>query len=141
MLRLIPSKGLLLALVIVASLLLSACVPVAQAPAQPAAEGAATAAAQEPASSAGEKVKLTFWHHTYTVATDWMKKKIAEYEAANPNVEVELVEYPHGDYEVKLLAAISAGNPPDIINLLDYLFPKYYAKGLPLGLPLPEVLC
>lgn len=130
MLRLIPSKGLLLALVIVASLLLSACVPVAQAPAQPAAEGAATAAAQEPASSAGEKVKLTFWHHTYTVATDWMKKKIAEYEAANPNVEVELVEYPHGDYEVKLLAAISAGNPPDIINLLDYLFPKYYAKGL-----------
>ncbi|MCO5242967.1 MAG: extracellular solute-binding protein [Anaerolineae bacterium] len=48
----------------------------------------------------------------------------------NPNVEIELVEYPHGDYEVKLLAVISAGNPPDIINLLDYLFPQYHAKGL-----------
>ncbi|MBE3597550.1 MAG: sugar ABC transporter substrate-binding protein [Limnochordaceae bacterium] len=37
---------------------------------------------------------------------------------------------PHGDYEVKLLSAFAAGNPPDIINLLDYLFPKYVAKGL-----------
>ncbi|MBW7885528.1 MAG: sugar ABC transporter substrate-binding protein [Caldilineaceae bacterium] len=106
-----------IALVLVVSMLLTACVPVAQAPAAPPA-------------AAGEQVKLTFWHHTYTVATDWMQGKIAEYQAMNPNVEIELVEYPHGDYEVKLLAAISAGNPPDIINLLDYLFPKYYDKGL-----------
>lgn len=108
---------LLLSMVLVMALLLSACAPVAQAPgAQPAADEG--------------KVKLTFWHHTYTVATDWMQGKIAEYEAMNPNVEIELIEYPHGDYEVKLLAAISAGDPPDIINLLDYLFPQYYEKDL-----------
>jgi len=107
--------GILLAL----TLVLSGCVPVAQAP-----------AGEQQAAPAGEKTKITFWHHTYTVATDWMRGKIAEYEKMNPNVEIELVEYPHGDYEVKLLAAIAAGDPPDIINLLDYLFPKYNAKGL-----------
>lgn len=109
----------ILGFVLVASLVLSACAPVAQAP-----------AAQPAGEEADEKVTITFWHHTYTVATDWMQEKIVEYEAANPNVEIELVEYPHGDYEVKLLAAISAGDPPDIINLLDYLFPKYQEKGL-----------
>ncbi len=107
----------MLCALLVTALVLSACAPVAQAPgAQP--------------SVADGKIKLTFWHHTYTVATDWMRGKIAEYEAMNPNIEIELIEYPHGDYEVKLLAAISAGNPPDIINLLDYLFPQYYEKGL-----------
>ena len=88
------------------------------------------AANSPPPPTPGEKTKITFWHHTYTVATDWMRGKIAEYQAANPNVEIELVEYPHGDYEVKLLSAISAGNPPDIVNLLDYLLPKYHANGL-----------
>lgn len=80
--------------------------------------------------SSGEPVKITFWHHTYTVATDWMREKIAEYEKQNPNVKVELIEYPHGDYEVALLAAIAAGDPPDIINLLDYLLPKYHENNL-----------
>ncbi len=114
--RLLSLFGLLLVL----SMVLSACVPVAQAP-----------AGEQAAAPAGEKVKLTFWHHTYTVATDWMRGKIAEYQEMNPNVEIELVEYPHGDYEVKLLAAISAGDPPDIINLLDYLFPKYACQRAP----------
>jgi multiple sugar transport system substrate-binding protein len=111
--------GLLLAVLLIAS----ACVPVATPPAveAPAEEG--TAPAEEP-------IQISFWHHTYTVATDWMREMIAEYEEMNPNVQIELVEHPHGDYEVALLAAISAGDPPDIINLLDYLLPSYYERGL-----------
>lgn len=75
------------------------------------------------------KTKIVFWHHTYTVATDWMREQVKLYQQTNPNVDVEIVEYPHGDYEVKLRAAIAAGNPPDIINMLDYLFPEFYSKG------------
>jgi multiple sugar transport system substrate-binding protein len=111
----------LFAMLIVFALALSGCVPVAPAGEAPAGEGAA---------DADEPIQLTFWHHTYTVATDWMRGMIAEYEEMNPNVQIELVEYPHGDYEVALLAAISAGDAPDIINLLDYLFPRYYANDL-----------
>jgi multiple sugar transport system substrate-binding protein len=82
----------------------------------------ATAAANGP-------VHVTFWHHTYTVATDWMREQIKAYQKSNPNVTVDIVEYPHGDYEVKLRSAFAAGNPPDIINVLDYLFPEFYANG------------
>jgi len=78
---------------------------------------------------AAEPVTITFWHHTYTVATDWMRQQVKEYQKDHPNVNIEIVEYPHGDYEVKLRVAIAAGNPPDIINLLDYIFPEFYEKG------------
>jgi len=130
-------KGLgrlpVVALVLLFALLaFAACVPAA--PAAPSTTGAGEAAASTETSAeesaAGEPVHITFWHHTYTVATDWMKEVIAEYEEQNPNVTIELVEYPHGDYEVALLAAIAAGDPPDIINLLDYLFPQYHANNL-----------
>lgn len=75
-------------------------------------------------------VNLTFWHHTYPPADEFIQTKIDEYTAANPNITVELVTYPHGDYETKLLAAISAGDAPDIINLLDYLYPQYVSRDL-----------
>jgi len=77
-----------------------------------------------------EPVNLTFWHHTYPPADEFIQTKIDEYTAANPNITVELVTYPHGDYETKLLAAISAGDAPDIINLLDYLYPQYVSRDL-----------
>lgn len=73
--------------------------------------------------------KITFWHHTYTVATEWMRDQAEIYMEDNPDVEIEIVEYPHGDYEVRLRSAIAAGDPPDIINVLDYLFPEFYQNG------------
>lgn len=75
-------------------------------------------------------VELAFWHHTYPPATDFIAKKAAEYSAKHPDVTITLHEDPHGDYEVKLLSAIAAGNPPDIVNVLDYLFPQFAAKGI-----------
>jgi len=130
----------ILSIVIMLSMLLAGCAPAAtpapaeepaasEAPAVAEAPATEAPAAEEPAAPSGEKVKITFWHHTYTVATDWIKEKAAAYQKDNPNVEIEVVEYPHGDYEVKLRAAIAAGNPPDIINMLDYLFPEFYSKG------------
>ena len=76
-----------------------------------------------------QKTKIVFWHHTYTVATDWMREQVKVYQKTHPDVDVEIIEYPHGDYEVALRSAIAAGNPPDILNILDYLFPEFYKKG------------
>ena len=77
-----------------------------------------------------QATELTFWHHTYPPAETFIKKKAAEYTAKHPDVTISLHDDPHGDYEVKLLAAIAAGNPPDIVNVLDYLFPLYATKGI-----------
>lgn len=80
--------------------------------------------------SGAHATELSFWHHTYPPAEEFIKKKAAEYTANHPDVTISLHDDPHGDYEVKLLAAIAAGNPPDIVNVLDYLFPLYAAKGI-----------
>jgi ABC-type glycerol-3-phosphate transport system substrate-binding protein len=82
------------------------------------------------ATPAAAEVELNFWHHTYPPAAEFIQKKAAEYAKTHPDVKVVLHEDPHGDYEVKLLAAIAAGNPPDIINVLDYLFPQYVSKSV-----------
>lgn len=74
--------------------------------------------------------ELTFWHHTYPPADQLIQDKAAAYMAEHPDVTINFQDEPHGDYEVKLLAAIAAGNPPDIMNLLDYLFPQYASKGI-----------
>ncbi|MFV0335936.1 MAG: ABC transporter substrate-binding protein [Tropicimonas sp.] len=74
--------------------------------------------------------ELTFWHHTYPPAAEFIQKKAAEFIATHPGVTIDLHDDPHGDYEVKLLAAIAAGNPPDIVNVLDYLFPQYAGRGI-----------
>lgn len=117
-------------LVLVPALIIAGCTAPTQEEAaveEPAAEAEEPAMVEE-AEAADEPVKIVFWHHTYTVATDWIREKAAEYQVDHPNVEVEVVEYPHGDYEVKLRSAISAGNAPDIVNVLDYLFPEFYAN-------------
>ena len=74
--------------------------------------------------------ELTLWHHTYPPATDFIKQKAVEYNKLHPDVTITVQDDPHGDYEIKLLAAIASGNPPDIINLLDYLYPSYVKKKL-----------
>lgn len=81
-------------------------------------------------SAVAEPVTLTIWHHTYPPAEDFIKQKAAEYTAAHPDVTFKFQSDPHGDYEVKLLAAIAAGEAPDLINVLDYLYPKFVAKGM-----------
>ena len=82
-------------------------------------------------------VELTIWHHTYPPAEEFIKQKAAEYTKQNPNVTFKFESDPHGDYEVKLFAAFAGGNAPDIINLLDYLYPKFVQKKLLAEISLP----
>ena len=91
---------------------------------------AASLAALLPLSAFAEPVTLTIWHHTYPPAEDFIKQKAAEYSKTHPDVSFKFQSDPHGDYEVKLAAAIAAGEAPDLINVLDYLYPKFVAKGI-----------
>ena len=60
------------------------------------------------ASSMAAAVELTFWHHTYPPAREFIEKKAAEFTAQHPDITIKLHDDPHGDYEVKLLAAQTA---------------------------------
>ena len=42
-------------------------------------------------------------------------------QEANPNVFIELINIPGGDYNSKLLAMIASGTPPDVININSFL--------------------
>ena len=70
------------------------------------------------------KKVITFWHHTYPPADNFILEKAAAYMEENPDIEIKFETEAHGDYEVKLLAAIAGGNEHDIMNLLDYLIPS-----------------
>src|ERR1700748_1761377 len=82
-------------------------------------------------------IELTIWHHTYPPAEEFIKQKATEFTKLNPDVTFKFESDPHGDYEVKLFAAFAGGNAPDIINVLDYLYPKFVQKKLLAEISLP----
>lgn len=86
-----------------------------------------------------ENITLKIWHHTYPPAEEFIKQKADEYSKLNPNVTFVMQSDPHGDYEVKLLAAIAAGEAPDLINVLDYLYPKFVSKSMLAEVDLPAM--
>ena len=90
----------------------------------------ATSASLLALSGHASAIEIDFWHHTYPPADEFIQEKAAAYMAEHPGVTINFQDQPHGDYEVQLLAAIAAGNPPDIVNLLDYLFPQYASRGI-----------
>ena len=49
--------------------------------------------------------------------TDYFNGLIAEFEAANPDIQVRWVDVPWADMQSKILTAVSAGTAPDVVNL------------------------
>ena len=95
----------------------------------PAASGAsASASASSSGGDSGKKIKLVFWNTSYPTIdeNDKTKKKedfyiykaIARYEAANPNVEIDIQDIPDGTNAMtKFQTAGIANNGPDVTNL------------------------
>lgn len=66
--------------------------------------------------AAGEKVSLEFWSFWGSGARrEVIEEIIGDFNAENDTIEVEYVYQPWGDIWTKSLAAVSAGNPPDVI--------------------------
>lgn len=99
--------------------LLAACAPKAA----PTTAVEATKAPEEAAAPpSAEKVKISWWNQFSTPnCVEWFPKIVKDFEAENPNVQVEfeITGGPPGggDYFEVLLARIAAGNPPDTCTL------------------------
>ncbi len=65
-----------------------------------------------------DKIQLTFWRNYGTkLENDAYKELISTFENAHPQIEINMVSVPYGDYELRLRTEIAAGNPPDIMSI------------------------
>ncbi len=83
-----------------------------------------------------EKVTIEYWQYDYKSKVELMTQLIAEFEAANPNIKVNQVNFPYEQYNEKVAATVAAGKGPDLINLYYGWLPKYVDSGY--LQPLPE---
>ncbi len=61
--------------------------------------------------------------------TEFLKKQIAEFEAANPGVKVELISLPWGQAFEKFLTMVQAGDTPDIVEMPERWMGLYATNG------------
>jgi ABC-type glycerol-3-phosphate transport system substrate-binding protein len=65
---------------------------------------------------AGEPVTITFWDNQQTESglSQFQQTAVDEFEAANPNIQVEVVTVPYPEYQQRLQLAVQGGEPPDV---------------------------
>ncbi|MGE5623908.1 MAG: extracellular solute-binding protein, partial [Methanocella sp.] len=66
---------------------------------------------------ASAKVKITYWTHSHPPMVDLTKTLVAEFERANPDIEVEYTNIPNSEFFTKMLTAMSTGTGPDVFNM------------------------
>jgi multiple sugar transport system substrate-binding protein len=100
-----------------AGMALAACTPKPTPTVAPKTQATQPAVAPtQPPTKAAQPVEIT-----YLVRTDmtpawlkWDELCVAEFQQQNPNIKVNLVGVPWGEYNAKLLALYAAGTPPEI---------------------------
>ncbi|MDV3347442.1 sugar ABC transporter substrate-binding protein [Leptothoe sp. LEGE 181152] len=64
------------------------------------------------------KQEVEFWTmQLQPKFTDYFDQLIADFETANPDVDVVWIDVPWADMQSKILTAVSAGTAPDVVNL------------------------
>jgi hypothetical protein len=77
---------------------------------------AAAPGGAEPAgvAPAGERQVLDLWFNSDDLFNQYNEKIIAEFEAANPDIDIVYSPYPNEAYKTNLQVAIGSDDPPDI---------------------------
>jgi multiple sugar transport system substrate-binding protein len=91
--------------------------------------------AEDTSTGTGEPVTLDFWVFKEIESGAFYDTLVSEFEAANPNIDIELTSYPEENYDVKIDTALAAGKAPDL--MLNF-GPDYPRQGL--LLPLDDML-
>ncbi len=67
---------------------------------------------------AADRTKVEFWTMSMKPKfTPYFESLVKRYEAQNPDVNVEWVDYPWDVIQAKLIARLDAGNPPALVHL------------------------
>jgi multiple sugar transport system substrate-binding protein len=139
------TRSSIVLLLLVASLLLAACAvtPAAPAPAEepatsaPAEEAVAEAPAGEDdirVSDSGYEGTLNYWVLGYTPGNQFaipMEKAIANFEEANPGIDIEIIGYaPNDEGFTALNLAVQTGQGVDVLRLPSDRLLAFVAEGL-----------
>jgi multiple sugar transport system substrate-binding protein len=115
-------KKILFSVVLISMFILSAC------------KGTTTPAATTAAGATGGKAEITFsmWGAPEEL-TVW-KQIVADFEAANPNIKVNVEVSDWDSYWSKLKTQLAAGTPPDVFAMDAPLYLDYQSRGVLLNL-------
>ena len=103
---------------------------------RPLAALATSAAALAVASSAqAQQVTIEYWQYFFESRVNAMERLIENFEAANPDINVEMTHFPYADYRTRTAVAIPAGEGPDVVQLFYGWLNDYIAEGLIQPLP------
>lgn len=78
---------------------------------------ATSAAALTAGSASAQEVTIEYWQYFFEARVDAMDILIENFEAANPNINVEMTHFPYADYRTRTAVAVPAGEGPDIVQL------------------------
>lgn len=125
--------SVLLTLLVIAGLVLSACTATVV---QPAAPADATTAAGEEAAAPAEPVKIVFYQRGYVEGGEDAGSvntlaAVEIFEAANPDIDVEIVGIPWtAEGDTKLEAALAAGTDINVFRVTSPNLPRYAKQGI-----------
>jgi multiple sugar transport system substrate-binding protein len=81
-------------------------------------------------------VEIEYWQYELESKTTLVNELIPEFEAANPGITINHVNFPYDDFRQQVAAAVQAGEGPDVLNVYYGWIPAYVQQQL--LVPFPE---
>ncbi|MDR0593186.1 MAG: extracellular solute-binding protein [Bifidobacteriaceae bacterium] len=78
----------------------------------------------------GEPIHITIWNTLEGTHAEAVEQTVKDFNAANPDVVVEVQAQPLTDYDAKVLQAVRNGTGPDIIDVYHVQATQYIEAGL-----------
>ena len=85
--------------------------------------------------NAAKAVEIEYWQYVFDTRVKAMDELIAKFEAANPDITVKQTTFPYADYQTRIVAAKTAGQGPDVMQLFYGWLDKFVDGGLLQPLP------
>lgn len=79
--------------------------------------GAAVSSAALFAAAPASAVEIEYWQYFFDARVTAMEQLIENFEAANPDITVNMTHFPYADYRTRTAVAIPAGEGPDVVQL------------------------
>ena len=80
--------------------------------------------------NAAKAVEIEYWQYVFDTRVKAMDELIAKFEAANPDITVKQTTFPYADYQTRIVAAKTAGQGPDVMQLFYGWLDKFVDGGL-----------
>ena len=79
--------------------------------------------------TAEEPVTLTYWQHSSAARDEMMTELVKQFEAANPDIKINVEFIPEGDYTEKLIPSLATASAPDVFQVQSGMVAKLADAG------------